>query len=152
MTEHDYERDVYARWEQLESTKVLIDPGDGGENLWGRVVPGIGVALDNHPLSAEYRYQDIVGRGLKPPVIHRRWNGRVGFMYDPITGQGDADMTRRKEIYERLAERFGEEPIVVSFMFAGVGWVFTRDDDESHETVEATLAELDYIIDVQPRP
>jgi len=111
---------IYKGWDKLPDCRIRIDLGDGGERLWGKRLPDGTIGLNNDPLYAEYRWQDIVREnGSRPVVLHRRWNVKLWFEYKPGATE-TADLKRRKAIVEACKTVDGTHP---NFWMAGSGFI-----------------------------
>lgn len=111
--------EIYRTWKDLPDTKIRLadDDGGGGESLWGKVLPDGTVGLNNYPLSAGYRWQDIVRPGsFRPELIHRRWHYDVDFNYEAFEDDED-DVELRAQIDNAVRSAGG----VCSFFTKGVG-------------------------------
>lgn len=112
----DYE-EIYKNWDNLPQGRILVDAGDGGENLWARELPDGTVGIDNNPLTPDYRYQDIIQPGSdRPDLVHRRWHHDLWFQYD-ANEDDEEDLKIRKHIVASI-RLFGGDP---NFWTKGVG-------------------------------
>lgn len=129
--------EAYEKWDDLEDCRIRIDTGDGGENMWGKKLENGLIALNNFPLHAEYRYQDVVGSGEAPEVIHRRWKEEIVFNYDPVE-DGDESKKLRERIWDMVEGQGG----MMSFFVEGVATVLTE-TPEAMSAITKALEEMD---------
>lgn len=143
-------KDIYEKWDEFHSCRVRISPRNEGENLWGRVIPGVGVGIDSNPLAPELRWQDIVDPkstkyGL-PKLLHRRWNVQIHFKYQHLETEA-ADFPRREKIFMAVKAVGGH----ASFFLPGIGFILMEEKKDALEKVEGALKGLEFVerIDLQ---
>jgi hypothetical protein len=130
--------EVYKNWDSLPNTRTGLVPGEG---MWAKqIAPGV-IGLNNSPIHADYRWQDIlVGRH----VAHRRWKTQLFYRYEPMETE-EEDIERRKLLLEKL-KKDGRS---LGFMFKGLGYVsFESDDFEAcAEALLKDFAEFDFRVE-----
>lgn len=119
--------EIFAKWDALPDCRIRIDLGDGGENLWGKVLPDGTFGINNMPLHQEYQWQDIVLTqqiSSDGETIFRRWGRKVYFTWDEPSDAEAASAARKSLI--RVAVEAGHHP---GFWNTGVAYIlFTAGD------------------------
>lgn len=142
MPEYDYA--TLKADTTLESCRVLISDADGRERLWARKLARNLVMLDNDPLSAKYRYADIVSIDKNDTVLElkqRIFAQRYAFRYVPSDTDAE-DLELRQAIAARWAKLQEEAKAVGHFMWKGLGYLLVVDAVPQAEVI-ATMTEGD---------
>ena len=92
--------EIYKNWDSFPDCRIRVDiGGDGGENMWGKELPGGLYGINNDPLHLEYRWQDIVSRREirdDKAVVHRRWKTKTHFTFDDPKDKEQSKALREK--------------------------------------------------------
>lgn len=134
----------------LESCRVLISDASGRERLWARKLARNLVMLDNDPLSAQYRYADIVSVG-KDDVVQelkqRIFAQRYAFRYAPAATEAE-DLKLRRAIAARWAKLQAEAKAYGIFMWKGLGYLLVVDAVPQDEVIAIMTSKNSSILDM----
>jgi hypothetical protein len=129
MTDDEY-REIYEKWESLPDCRIRIDLGDGGEGMWGKVLPNGLFGINNMPLHTEYQWQDIVSTSElrdKDRLVHRRWNQKIYYKWPEVEDQ-EASRAQRQKIIDLLKET-GYHP---GFWSKGTAYFLVEGEFDAH--------------------
>jgi len=128
-------------WDKLPDCRIHLDLDDGGERLWGKVLPDGTFAINNLPLDGRFQWMDIVRtKNIRSTedLIHRHWKLKLYYLWDEPTFT-DA-MPKRREILDALKSN----DLHPGFFCRNVGYaLFTSDDVQaSKQRLIDTLAKV----------
>lgn len=124
---------IYEEWDGLPDCRIRIALYDeGGERVWGKVLPDGTFGINNLPLHEEYRYQDIVVPSISlgdlvirdsKALRHRRWKQKVVYGWNE-----PADEDTGKSIRQKILDLADEQGFYASFWSPGWGSIMLQED------------------------